>query len=160
MESYCVSLSFCSLTNLHYRHFYWICLNSLNFHVDNETFSSVNIQIKFHYLFLYNSYKCHWFYLYDSFSFVHCEINTYRIFESFFDLCLSVLYLFSIVTSQIAILPIFCIAALFYPSNFHAFSSAKITCIHSKYLLVSYFGSHSDYSLLKCVILYVVWNKG
>lgn len=94
------------------------------------------------------------------FIFVLGIINTYSIHESLFDLYLSVLYLFSVVISQLVILAIFCIAALFYPANFHAFSSAKITYIHYKYLLVSYFGSHSDYSLLKCVIFYVVWNKG
>lgn len=66
-------------------------------------------------------------YIWLIFIFVLSVINTYSIFDSFFDLYLSVLYLFSVIISKLVILPIFCIAALFYPANFHAFSSAKIT---------------------------------
>lgn len=66
-------------------------------------------------------------YVWLIFIFVLSVINTYSIFDSFFDLYLSVIYFFSVIISQLAILLIFCIAALFFPANFHAFSSAKIT---------------------------------
>lgn len=60
-------------------------------------------------------------YVWLIFIFVLSVINTYSIFDSFFDLYLSVLYFFSAIISQLAILLIFCIAALFFQLIFMPF---------------------------------------